>query len=107
VSLDSKISQASPVRLVNQIIARLDISKVIETCKGGGTNAYSPRVMLKIVIFAYLSNIYSCRKIEDAVRDRFSMERVWCRRRTALQRTIENNDGKILHSLRPLYSSDS
>jgi hypothetical protein len=28
--------------------------------------------MLKTVIFAYLSNIYSCRKIEDAVKDRIT-----------------------------------
>jgi transposase len=72
VSLDSKISQDSPVRLVNQIIDNLDISRVIDTYKGGGTSAYPPRAMLKLVIFAYLSNIYSCRKIEAAVLDRFS-----------------------------------
>jgi transposase len=72
VRLDSKISQDSPVRLVNQIVDNLDISKVIDIYKGGGTSSYPPRVMLKTVIFAYLSNIYSCRKIEDAVRDRFS-----------------------------------
>ncbi len=72
VSLDSKISQDSPVRLVNQIVDNLDISKIIDTYKGGGTSSYPPRVMLKIVIFAYLSNIYSCRKIEDAVKDRIT-----------------------------------
>ncbi|OJV35084.1 MAG: hypothetical protein BGO29_09700 [Bacteroidales bacterium 36-12] len=72
VSLDSKISQNSPVRLVNQITDSLDISKIVDTYKGGGTSSYPPRVMLKIVIFAYLSNIYSCRKIEDAVKDRIT-----------------------------------
>lgn len=29
-------------------------------------------MMLKITLFAYLGNIYSCRKIEDAARDRLS-----------------------------------
>lgn len=72
VNLDSKISQDSPVRPVNQTVDNLDISKVIDTYKGGGTGSYPPRVMLKAVIFACLSNIYSCRKIEDAIRDRFS-----------------------------------
>jgi Transposase and inactivated derivatives len=72
LSLESKIPQDSPVRIVNQIVDNLDISKIIDTYKGGGTSAYPPRVMLKIVIFAYLSNIYSCRKIEDAVRDRIT-----------------------------------
>ena len=62
--LEEKISPNAPVRLVNQIVDTLDISKVINTYKGGGSSAYSPRMMLKLVIFAYLNNIYSCRKIE-------------------------------------------
>jgi transposase len=57
VSLESKISQDSPVRLVNQVVDNLDVSKVIDSYKGGGTSSYPPRVMLKTVIFACLSNI--------------------------------------------------
>ena len=62
--LYEKIPAAAPVLLVNQIVDQLDISQVINTYKGGGTSAYSPRMMLKLVIYAYLNNIYSCRKIE-------------------------------------------
>ena len=73
INLDSKISQDSPTRLVNQIVDNLDISKILSTYKGGGNSSYPPRMMFKIVvIYAYLNNIYSCRKIEDAVRDRFT-----------------------------------
>jgi transposase len=64
MSLDEKIPAAAPVRLVNQIVDKLDISKVFETYKGGGTSSYHPRMMLKLVLYAYLNNIYSCRKIE-------------------------------------------
>jgi transposase len=71
-SLDEKLSADSPARLVNQIVDKLDITKIIDTYRGGGTSSYHPRMMLKIVLFAYLSNIYSCRKIEDAARDRLS-----------------------------------
>jgi transposase len=70
--LEDKIPQDSPVRLINQIIDNLDISKVIDTYRGGGTSSYHPRMMLKIVVWGYLNNIYSCRKIEDATRDRFT-----------------------------------
>jgi transposase len=52
-SLDSKIPVDSPVRPVNQIVDNLDISKIIDTYKGGGTSSYSPRMMLKVVIYAY------------------------------------------------------
>jgi transposase len=62
--LEDKIPEYAPVRLVNQIVDQLDISQVINTYKGGGTSAYSPRMMLKLVIYAYLNNVYSCRKIE-------------------------------------------
>jgi len=37
INLDEKIPSNSPVRLVNQIVDDLDISKVIATYKGGGS----------------------------------------------------------------------
>ena len=64
MSLDEKIPSHFPVRLVNQIVDNLDIGKVIDTYKGGGASSYHPRMMLKLVLFAYLNNVYSCRKIE-------------------------------------------
>jgi transposase len=53
-------------------VDNLDLSKVIETYKGGGTTAYNPRMMLKVVLYSYLNNIYSSRKIEQALTDRVS-----------------------------------
>jgi len=63
-SLDEMIPSDAPVRLINQIVDNLDISKIIDTYKGGGASNYHPRMMLKVVLHAYLNNIYSCRKIE-------------------------------------------
>src|SRR5690606_684613 len=37
--------------------------------KGGGTTSFHPRMMIKILFYAYLSNIYSCRKIEKALQE--------------------------------------
>lgn len=71
-SLDEKLPADSPARLVSQIVDNLDISSVVDTYKGGGSSAYHPRMMLKVVIFGYLNNIYSCRKIENALNDRLS-----------------------------------
>ena len=64
VSLDEKIPADTSVRLVNQIVDNLDINKVLAGYKGGGTSSYHPRMMLKLVLYACLNNIYSCRKIE-------------------------------------------
>jgi len=71
-SLDEKIPQCSSIRIINQIVDNLDITKVFDTYKGGGTSAYHPRMMLKVVLYSYLNNIYSCRKIEQALQDRVS-----------------------------------
>jgi len=64
MSLDEKISSNAPIRLVSQVVDNLDISRIINTYKGGGTSAYSPRMLLKLVVFFYLNNVFSCRKIE-------------------------------------------
>ena len=71
-SLDEKLSPDSPARLINHIVDNLDISRVIDTYKFGSRSAYHPRMMLKVVIYGYLNNIYSCRKIENALNDRVS-----------------------------------
>lgn len=61
--LDENISSDAPVRLVNRIVDELDISPLLSTYKGGGCPAYYPRMLLKVLFFAYLNNVYSCRKI--------------------------------------------
>jgi transposase len=65
-SFDAFIAADHPVRLVNMVIDKLDISDVLVTYKGGGTSSYHPRILLKIIIFSYLNNVYSSRKIEKA-----------------------------------------
>ena len=62
-NLGDKIRASHPVRLVNQVVEQLNIDNILATYKGGGTSSYHPRVMLKILFYSYLNNIYSCRKI--------------------------------------------
>lgn len=65
--LFSRIAEDHPVRLVNRIVDELDISSLLSQYKGGGASSFHPRMMLKVLFFSYLSNIYSCRKIEKAL----------------------------------------
>lgn len=62
-----KISADHPVRLVNQVVDNLNLDDIIQVYKGGGTTSYHPRMLIKVLFYAYLSNIYSCRKIEKAL----------------------------------------
>lgn len=58
-----------PVRLVDQVVEQLDLEPIIRQYKGGGTTSFHPRMLIKVLFYAYLSNIYSCRKIERALHE--------------------------------------
>jgi len=66
-SYDHFIPIHHPVRVINTILDQVDISSIERSYKGGGTSSYHPRVLLKVLIYAYLRNLYSSRKIEQAL----------------------------------------
>lgn len=68
-SLDERIPENDIVRVVNSIVNELDISHLLKKYKGGGASAYHPRMMLKVLLYAYLKKLYSCRKIAQALRE--------------------------------------
>lgn len=69
VSLSDKTPLSHPVRLVNQVVDQLDLTCLLSKYKGGGTSSYHPRMMLKVLFYGYLCNLYSCRKIEKALHE--------------------------------------
>jgi transposase len=66
-SLEELIDPNHPVRVVNLVVDNIDIEPLIKKYKGGGTSSYHPRLMLKVLIYGYLTNLYSSRKIEQAL----------------------------------------
>ena len=68
-SFDELIDKNHPVRVVQQIISEIKIDGLIDQYKGGGTSSYHPRMLLSAIVFAYLSNTYSSRKIEAALKE--------------------------------------
>ncbi|WP_245966150.1 IS1182 family transposase, partial [Thermaurantimonas aggregans] len=90
-----KIPEDHPVRLVDKVVDALDISQILKKYKGGGTSAYHPRMMLKVLFYAYLSNIYSCRKIAKALRENIHFMFI-SGNSTPDFRTINDFRGKIL-----------
>ena len=65
----AKIPDNHPVRLVSEVVDHLNISNLLDEYRGGGTSSYHPRMMLKVLFYSYLSNVYSCRKIEKALQE--------------------------------------
>src|SRR5690606_29308082 len=66
-SYDDFVPEHHPVRIVNSILDQIDIACIEKTYKGGGTSSYHPSDLLKILVYAYLRNLYSSRKIEQAL----------------------------------------
>jgi len=69
VRLDENIPEHSPVRLINKVVDELDLRLLMSSYKGGGCSNYHPRMMLKVLFYAYMNNIYSCRKIEKVMQE--------------------------------------
>jgi transposase len=61
------IPEDHPVRLLSRIVDGLDLTELIRTYKFGGTTPFHPRMLLKVVFYAYMNNTYSCRRIEEAM----------------------------------------
>lgn len=67
-SLEELVPENHMVRVVDAVIDRLDISDILSTYRGGGNSAFNPKMMLKVLVFAYLSNVYSSRRIEELLK---------------------------------------
>lgn len=67
-SLDELIEVNHPVLTVNSVIDSIDLSELLKAYKGGGTSSYHPRMLLKVLVYSYLTNTYSSRKIEEGLK---------------------------------------
>jgi transposase len=68
-NLGDLIDDHHPVRVVNTVVDRLDISLLESAYLSGGTSSYHPRMLLKVVIYSYLQNIYSSRGMESGLKE--------------------------------------
>ena len=62
--IDEDIAENDPVRMVDALVEGLNLESFRKLYKECGRSPYHPRMMLKVILYAYMNNIYSCRKIE-------------------------------------------
>ena len=62
--IDENIAENDPVRIVNAIVDSLNLESFKGLYKEKGRSPYHPRMMLKVILYAYMNNVYSCRRIE-------------------------------------------
>ena len=67
--LEAQIPPKHLVRVVNTAIEKMDLSALLAQYKGGGTSSYHPKMLLKVLIYAYTQQLYSSRKIAKALRE--------------------------------------
>jgi transposase len=68
-SYDELIEPGHLVRVVDKTIEKLDLSALEKQYKGGGTSSYHPKMLLKVLVYAYCKKIYTSRKIAAALRE--------------------------------------
>ncbi len=95
INIFDKICYNHPVRLIDSVVDSLDISQITKHYKGGVTSAYHPRMMIKVLFYSYLSNVYSCRKIAKALTENIYFMFI-SGNSTPDFRTINDFRGKIL-----------
>ena len=66
-SLSELIGEKHLVRVVNEVVEAMDIRDLINLYEGGGTSAYHPRMLLKVLLYAYSVKIYTGRKVAQAL----------------------------------------
>ena len=68
-SLEEFIAPNHPGRTVNQIIERIDLTPVYLSYSDNGASSYHPKMLLKILVYGYLENCFSSRKLEKSTRE--------------------------------------
>ena len=69
IDLDALIPEKHMVRVVDRAIESMNTQPLFDRYPGGGTSAYNPVMMLKVIVYAYTDKIYSSRKIAKATRE--------------------------------------
>jgi transposase len=67
--LEELIPEGHLVRIVNAMIDGVDKRILEAQYKGGGTSAYDPVMLLKVVIYAYSQRVFSSRRIAKELRE--------------------------------------
>lgn len=67
-SLEDFIDPKHLVRVIDQFVSTLSSKLWDKVFTGGGAPSYHPKLMLKVILYAYSLKIFSCRQIARAIR---------------------------------------
>ncbi|WP_133309167.1 transposase, partial [Aeribacillus pallidus] len=67
--IESLIPEHHVARVVDEMVEAIPDKQLFSHYKGGGRSSYHPKMMLKIILYAYSQKVYSCRGIEKLVKE--------------------------------------
>jgi len=68
-SYEEKIPVDHLIRVVNEAVEKIDVSALLAQYPGGGMSSYHPKMLLKVLVYAYTEKLYSSRRIGKALRE--------------------------------------
>lgn len=68
-SLEELIPSGHAVRMVSEVVDRMDLDGLLSSYAGGGASRYHPRMLLKVLLYGYLDGVRSSRRLAKALRE--------------------------------------
>jgi transposase len=102
-SFDDLIPEKHPVRIVDQVVESINIQPLLKAYSKEGTPGYHPKMLLKVMLYAYMTNVYSSRKIELALRENINF--MWLTSMTVVDHNTINRfrSDKLKDSFKEIF----
>jgi transposase len=102
-SFDDFISEKHPVRVVDQVVESINIQPLLKAYSKEGNPSYHPKMLLKVMLYAYMTNTYSSRKIELAIRENINF--MWLTGMTLVDHNTINRfrSNKLKESFKEIF----
>lgn len=102
-SFDDLIPEKHPVRIVDRLVEAINIQPLLKTYKKEGNPSYHPKMLLKVMLYAYMTNIYSSRKIEMTLRENINF--MWLSSMTIVDHNTINRfrSNKLQDSFKEIF----
>lgn len=69
LNIESMIPSGHLVRIIDGVIEQLEMSELMSYYPGGGCSSYHPKLMIKVWVYGYCTQVYTSRPLARALRE--------------------------------------
>lgn len=69
INIESLIPCGHLVRIIDEVIEQVNLSDLMEYYPGGGRSSYHPKLMIKVWVYGYCTQLYTSRPLARALRE--------------------------------------